>query len=49
MSVLLEMGTDHPVGQACVRHLANIEASSRVARPRPDWPIPGTSRSRFTS
>jgi len=24
MSVLLEMGTDHPVGQACVRHLANI-------------------------
>ena len=26
MSVLLEMGTDHPVGQACVRHLANIRA-----------------------
>ena len=24
MSVLLEMGNDHPVGQACVRHLANI-------------------------
>ncbi|HZE50533.1 MAG TPA: TetR/AcrR family transcriptional regulator [Jatrophihabitantaceae bacterium] len=26
MSVLLEMGTDHPVGQACVRHLANTRA-----------------------
>lgn len=26
MSVLLEMGSDHPVGQACVRHLANIRA-----------------------
>jgi AcrR family transcriptional regulator len=24
MSVLLEMGKDHPVGQACVRHLANL-------------------------
>jgi hypothetical protein len=24
MSVLLEMGSDHPVGQACVRHLANL-------------------------
>jgi len=24
MSVLLEMGADHPVGQACVRHLANL-------------------------
>jgi AcrR family transcriptional regulator len=24
MSVLLEMGSDHPVGQACVQHLANI-------------------------
>ena len=24
MSVLLEMGNDHPVGQACVRHLANL-------------------------
>jgi AcrR family transcriptional regulator len=26
MSVLLEMGNDHPVGQACVRHLANLRA-----------------------
>jgi len=26
MSVLLEMGSDHPVGQACVRHLANLRA-----------------------
>jgi AcrR family transcriptional regulator len=24
MSVLLEMGTGHPVGQACVQHLANL-------------------------
>lgn len=24
MSVLLEMGTSHPVGQACVAHLANL-------------------------
>jgi len=27
MSVLLEMGTDPPVGQACVRHLATSEPS----------------------
>jgi AcrR family transcriptional regulator len=26
MSVLLEMGNDHVVGQACVRHLANLRA-----------------------
>lgn len=26
MSVLLEMGSDHPVGRACVQHLANIRA-----------------------
>lgn len=26
MSVLLEMGRDHPVGQACVQHLANLRA-----------------------
>src|SRR5262249_3409031 len=26
MSVLLEMGSDHPVGQACIRHLANLRA-----------------------
>jgi AcrR family transcriptional regulator len=24
MSVLLEMGSGHPVGQACIRHLANL-------------------------
>jgi AcrR family transcriptional regulator len=26
ISVLLEMGNDHPVGQACVRYLANVRA-----------------------
>ena len=26
ISVLLEMGTNHPVGQACIRYLANVRA-----------------------